>query len=71
MKIPDGYVPNKTHVAQLVHTLKSNEWTALDDLLKVPHWNPGEIRMCIDVLHYAGILRSMDDSTGLHYQWRK
>ena len=71
LHIPDHYVPNKSHVTQLVACLRTGEWMTLKTILETPHWNAHETRMALDILHYAGIIRSREDDRGLAYQWIK
>lgn len=71
MRIPDHYVPNKSHITQLGACLRIGDWMTLEQILESPHWDKNETRLALDILHYAGVIRCREDDRGLAYQWIK
>ena len=65
---------NKGQVAAIVAMLRSGNWIPLSDFWNKDHRpQPGYIdaRCIIDVLHYAGVIRSryIPETDDIEYQW--
>lgn len=57
---------NKSNVAFICDRISQQEWTSLKSLELACG---DEIRLAVDVLHWAGIIRSRTTADDIEYQW--
>jgi len=70
LRLPDHYVPDKLVVVRVSGTLREAS-TKIGLALLETLGDPKEVRNAVDVLHYAGVIRSVrgDDPGELYYEW--